>query len=496
MNAIGIHQFAHADPARLAFVHAGGRMTYGELEVAVNRAAHAFADAGIGPGDRVAVLVGNRPEYFVYLNALSRLGAFLVPIGGRLTAPEVRYIVEDSGAKLFVTDRPKDAAALSEVDPESLWQIDDVRLHDGGAGRDEPPTRDYLGLMQVAMQYTSGTTGRPKGVARNVPQPMPEPQPSMAALVFGYDADGVHLVCGPLYHAAPGGHGQMNLWAGAAVVLQERFDATVALETIQREGVTSAFMAPAHFIRLLEADWQGYDRSSMTRLWHAGAPCPPPVKRQIFEVFPDAVWEFYGMSEGMGGIVSPEEWQARPGTVGKAFPGLEYRILDEDGNALPNGEIGLIYVSAIPGNEFAYHGDAAKTKAAWRDGFYTVGDMGRLDDDGYLYLADRRTDLILRNGVNIYPAEIEHALLEHPDVIDAAAFGLPDDRTGQKVHAIVELRASHATTPEAITEFLRSRLADFKVPAIIEVVAELPREPNGKIFKRRLREERMRSTDS
>lgn len=150
-------------------------------------------------------------------------------------------------------------------------------------------------------------------------------------------------------------------------------------------------------------------------------------------------------------------------------------------------------MSAIPGNEFAYHGDAAKTKAAWRDGFYTVGDMGRLDDEGYLYLADRRTDLILRNGVNIYPAEVEHALLEHPDVIDAAVFGLPDERTGQKVHAIVELRAGDATTPEAITEFLRSRLADFKVPAVIEVVEELPREPNGKIFKRRLREERMGS---
>ena len=207
-------------------------------------------------------------------------------------------------------------------------------------------------------------------------------------------------------------------------------------------------------------------------------------------MFADAIWEFYGMSEGLGSMVSPEEWLQRPGTVGRAFPGLAFRITDEAGRELPTGEIGLIYVSTMPGQEFSYRGDEEKTAAAWRDGFFTVGDMGWLDDDGYLFLADRRVDLIIRNGVNIYPAEVERVLAEHPDVVDAAVIGLPDERTGQRVHAIVEVRG-RTGDPASIDRFLAERLADYKRPSTIELVETLPREPNGKVLKRRLREERM-----
>ncbi|HEX5365340.1 MAG TPA: AMP-binding protein, partial [Acidimicrobiales bacterium] len=482
----GIHEIATAEPDRLAVVHGHDRLAFGELEAAINRAAHALVDAGIAPGDAVAAVLHNGPEYLVLLNAAARLGADFVPVGYRLTAPEARYIVEDSGSRVVLVDRRERARDLEALPGVQVWHVDDARLRTGPV---DPPRGDRLDAMPVPLQYTSGTTGRPKGVVRERPEPARGPQPNLAALLFGYRPGGVHLVSGPLYHAAPGGHAQMNLWTGAAVVLLDRFRADDALDAIERERVTSSFMTPAHFVRILEADWASRDRSSVERIWHAGAPCPPAVKRRMLEVFPGAIWEFYGMSEGLGGVVSPDEWLERPGTVGRALPSLSYRILDESGCQLPPGEVGLVYVSAIPGQEFRYRDDDAKTAAAWRDGFYTVGDMGWLDDDGYLYLADRRTDLILRNGMNVYPAEVEQVLAEHPDVVDAAVIGLPDERSGQRVHAIVELRPG-GRGPEALRSFLGERLADYKVPSTIEVVDELPRELNGKVLKRRLREDR------
>lgn len=480
MNPVGIHHVAAEDPDRPAIIHPGGVLTFGELEARVNGAVGSLIDAGVGRGGVVGSVLGNRSEHFVLLNAAGRLGANLMPLSGRLTDDERRYIIGDSGASVVVVEDPS-----VDVGAAALWCVDGPQLTTEAQG---PPVRDYLGVMPMALQYTSGTTGRPKGVLRRPPEPSEEPQPNLAGLVFGYDRDDIHLVCGPLYHAAPGAHAEMNLWAGGAIVLPSRFDASDALALIDEHRVTSSFMAPAHFVRILEADWEAYDRSSVRRIWHAGAPCPPAIKVRMFDVFPGAIWEFYGMSEGLGGVVSPEEWQERPGTVGRAFPGLAYRILDEDGSPVPVGEIGLVYVASMPGQEFAYRGDPEKTAAAFRDGYYSVGDMGSLDSDGYLFLADRRVDLIIRNGVNIYPAEVERALAEHPEVIDAAVVGLPDDRTGQRVHAIVEARSEDA---DELLAFLGTRLADFKLPSTIEFVDRLPREPNGKVLKRRLREERM-----
>jgi long-chain acyl-CoA synthetase len=251
-------------------------------------------------------------------------------------------------------------------------------------------------------------------------------------------------------------------------------------------------MVPAHFIRVLEADWPAYDRTSVRKILHAAAPCPVPVKRRIIDVFPaGAIWEFYGASEGMASVISPEEWLTKPGSVGRPFPGLSLRILDDQGAELPAGEVGSVYISAFAGHRFGYHNDPAKTSDAWRRDHFTVGDMGWLDEDGYLFLADRRTDLILCGGVNVYPAEVETALAEDPDVVDAAVFGLPDERMGQKVHAVVELRDGARRDAEAVLARLATRLADYKRPRAIEFVDVLPRQENGKVMKARLRAERM-----
>jgi long-chain acyl-CoA synthetase len=283
-----------------------------------------------------------------------------------------------------------------------------------------------------------------------------------------------------------------HLLEGARVVVMPRFDATSCLELIESERVTTSHMVPANFVRLLEADWAAYDRSSVRKILHAAAPCPVPVKRKIMEVFPPGtIWEYFGMSEGFVSAISPEDWLAKPGSVGAPMHGISVKILDEDGNELPPGEVGYIYVSALSGFRFEYHNAADKTAATWRGDFYTVGDLGSLDADGFLYIADRRVDLVISGGVNIYPAEIEGALAEHPEVVDSAVFGLPDEKMGQRVHALVELRPGATLSDEALLAFLGDRLAKFKLPRSIELVDELPREPSGKVLKRQLRDERI-----
>jgi long-chain acyl-CoA synthetase len=342
------------------------------------------------------------------------------------------------------------------------------------------------------MSYTSGTTGRPKGISRAAPAASREAPPNPFAQFWGLLPDDVHLMCGPGYHVAPAAYAQMSLNEGGRVVIMARWDATEALRLIESERVTTAQMVPANFIRILEADWPAFDRSSVRKILHAAAPCPVPVKRQIIKVFPaGSIWEYYGASEGMASVIPPDEWLAKPGSVGRAFPGLTLKIADEEGRELPPGEVGSIYISAFANLRFGYHNDQEKTDKAWKDGYFTVGDLGWLDEDGYLFIADRRTDLILSGGVNVYPAEVETALAEDPDVVDAAVFGLPDERMGQRVHAVVELRAGVDRDAEVLLERLAERLADFKRPRTIEFVDVLPREENGKVMKARLRAERM-----
>jgi long-chain acyl-CoA synthetase len=250
-------------------------------------------------------------------------------------------------------------------------------------------------------------------------------------------------------------------------------------------------MVPAHFIRILElpdAVRARYDLSSLQKVMHAAAPCPVPIKRRIMEVFPpDSVWEFYGATEGPGTIISPSEWRARPGSVGRAWPGVTVKVVREEGTPCAPGEIGTIYLSTSAGG-FEYHNAPDKTAAAFRDDFFTVGDLGYLDAEGYLFIADRKADMVISGGVNIYPAEVESALAAHPDVIDAAVFGVPDERWGESLRAVVEPRKGSALDEATLRAWCRETLADFKCPRAFELVAELPRDPNGKVLKRQLRE--------
>ncbi len=489
MSARGVASIAAETPDRLALVAGERRITFAELDADANRWANYFTAAGVGHGDRVGVMAGNRPEIFSCWYGAGRVGAMVVPISYRFTGPEVAYLLADSQAAAFVFEDPA-IVGPATADVEGLGLIVGIDAPAVAASSPEARVEEFIGSLTVFMNYTSGTTGKPKGITRPLPVPARELPPQPFAEYWGFRRDDVHLLCGPAYHTAPGNYAVMHLNEGARVVIMDRFSAEECLSLIERERVTTSHMVPANFVRILEADWSAHDRSSVRKILHAAAPCPVAVRRRIMEVFPaGSIWEYFGMSEGFGTTISPDEWLAKPGSVGRPFPGLSLRIADEDGEILGPGEVGVIYVSAFPTHRFSYHNAEEKTAQAWKDDYFTVGDMGYVDEDGYLFVVDRRVDLILSGGVNIYPAEIEQALAEHAEVVDSAVFGLPDERMGQQVFALVETRPAAGLTEEALVEYLSERLARYKLPRRIEFVDELPREPSGKVLKRRLRDQ-------
>jgi long-chain acyl-CoA synthetase len=480
----GIAGTAAIDPDRIALIDGARRITFGELDALANGLATSLAERGVGAGDAVGILMHNRAEWFMISHAIARLGAMFVPISTRLTPSEAAYIVADSAMKVCVAEGPVDFSGVGV----STIDVDAPGFEVTGA---TPPRQDFLNTPPTLMGYTSGTTGRPKAVERPAPMPAPAATTSAVAAFWGYGPDTVQLICGPLYHTAPSAYAEYALWEGGRVVVQDRFSGEGCLALIEEHAVSRTQMVPAHFVRILETEWARYDTSSVRLLIHAAAMCPVHLKWRILDVFPPGtVWELYGATEAMGTVISPGEWLLKPGSVGRPFPGLSIRVLDEAGHPAAPGEVGTIYVSQFPGAKFSYRGDDEKTEAAYREGYVTVGDLGHLDEHGYLYIADRRTDLILSGGVNIYPAEVENALAADPDVIDSAVIGLPDERMGHVVHAVVELRAGATPDAALILERLSVHLADFKRPRTIEFVDELPREPNGKVLKRKLQEER------
>jgi long-chain acyl-CoA synthetase len=485
----GVAGTAAIDPDRIALIDGDRRMTFGELDAVANGLADRLAEHGVGPGDAVGIHLHNRAEWFMISHAVARLGAMYVPISPRLTTIEADYIVGDSAMKVCFTE----GDVHFSIDGVTTIDVDAPGFE---STRPEPPRRDFLNTMPTLLGYTSGTTGRPKAVARPAPLPAPAATSSAVAAFWGYGPDTVQLICGPLYHTAPSAYAEYALWEGGRVVVQDRFTGEGCLSLIEEYAVSRTQMVPAHFVRILEADWQHYDTSSIRLLIHAAAMCPVPLKWRILDVFPrGTVWELYGATEAMGTVISPGEWIMKPGSVGRPFPGLSVRVLDDAGHVAAPGEVGTIFVSQFPGARFSYRGDEEKTEAAYRDGFVTVGDLGHLDEHGYLYIADRRTDLILSGGVNIYPAEVENALAADPDILDSAVIGLPDERMGQVVHAVIELRDGAAPDSAAILERLSVHLADFKRPRTIEFVDRLPREPNGKVLKRKLQEARAPGED-
>jgi len=475
MSAIAAH--ARSAPAKDAIVWGDERVAFGDLDRRANRAARAFKRRGIVRGDRVAIAFGNRPEFFEAAEAVARAGAKTVPVSWRFKADEVRYMVDDSGAKLIVFEPGMEA----EVAGLPAWSLDDYR----SATASEPDSAlDEVAAFTVpdAEVYTSGTTGRPKAVERTAAA-----APVNFLAYWGLDnPDQVHLCCAPVYHSQPRAFAQFALAAGHTLVLMPRFDAEEFLRLIEAERVTWVSMAPIHFVRILAlpADVRArYDLSSLRLAMHSAAPCPVEVKRGIIDLFPTGtVWELYGGTEALFTIVSPDEWLQKPGTVGRAGPGITIKILDEEGRELAPGEIGIVYASQP---RFSYRGAPEATAESWRGELFTLGEMGSLDDDGYLFLYDRKKDMIVTGGSNVYSAEVEAILLAHPAVADVAVIGVPDPEFGEHVKAIVE--TSEPIEGDELVAWCRERLAHYKCPRSVEFVDVLPRDPSGKVRKRELR---------
>jgi long-chain acyl-CoA synthetase len=504
--ALGFWNFAKQDPNALALVTPDEqRVTRGEQAAAANRVARGLRALGLAPGDSVAVVLENgRPFVELYL-ACFQAGFYLVPINNHLAGPEIAYIVENSEAKVFVTS-PRFREAVEKALPElklpathrfAVGALPGFRPYaELSAGQSEADLENPT--AGAVMNYTSGTTGRPKGVRR----PLSGLDPNLIGGLFtGFQQmfgvkpeDGnVHITGSPLYHTAVLMFASGAMHMGHAVVLMDKWTPESMLQRIDAYKVTTSHMVPTQFHRLLQLPAEvraRYDCSSTRTMVHAAAPCPPDIKRRMIEWWGDSIWEYYAATEGGGTIVSPQEWMKKPGTVGKAWPNAEIKIFDDAGNECPTGTPGTVYM--LRGQaDFEYYKDKEKTDKARRGKYFTVGDIGYLDADGYLFLCDRKADMIISGGVNIYPAEIESVLLTHPKVGDVAVFGIPHEEWGEEVKAVIEpvdgVGAGDALTAE-ILDFLKDRLAKYKTPKTIDYVTEMPRDPNGKLYKRKLRD--------
>lgn len=469
-----------------------------------NQLAHALRAAGLGTGDVVAVLLPNGRALFEALLATMQIGLRLTPINTHLTASEVAYILADAPAAAFVTHERLAAVARAAADDArvpadrriAVGSIDGFRAFDAFAAG-QPPERPSERQAGQILAYTSGTTGRPRSVRRKLVPVDPDLAIALQAThLFKYDVrpgDGhVHLVASPMYHMAPLIHGWYSLHLDHPVVLMDGWDAEATLRLVERHRVTTTHLVPTQLHRLLalpEEARQRYDLSSLRAVVHAAAPCPVEVKRRILEWWGPIVYEYYGSTEGGGTLVRSDEWLSRPGTVGRVWQGGELKILDEDGNECPAGVVGTVYMRSY--SDFEYGGDPEKTRAGRRGGLFTAGDMGYLDSEGYLFLCDRKIDLIISGGVNIYPAEVEGALLAHPKVADVAVFGIPHPDWGEEVKAVVQPEVGVAVSAAFVDELMAhcvARLARYKIPRSFDFTEALPRDPSGKLMKRKLRD--------
>jgi long-chain acyl-CoA synthetase len=506
-EALGFWAVAEADPARPAVVdHDGATTTFGELRRAARSAAECLADLGLRPGDGLVVVLPNVPSFLVAYLAAMESGLYLTPVNSHLAAPEIAHVVQDCEAgaavvhaELIDVARPglEEASvprAAWFADPEAPGFVPLERLVSGGDGS---PLRGGRTAGAV-MMYTSGTTGRPKGVRRRLPGEDPDVVFGGSAAVycqgFGMPIGAhAHLVCGPLYHAGPSASATAAIHAGNTLVLMRRWTPEGFLDRVERHRVASTQMVPTMFHRLLalpEHVRARYDVSSVRSVMHTGAPCPMHVKQRFMDWFGPVVYETYGGTESVATIATPRRWLQKPGTVGRPIRGVTVHILDDDGNECPPGTSGAIYIENQSGVRAEYFKDPEKTASMRRGDLVTLGDVGYLDDDGYLFLNDRRVDMVISGGVNIYPAEIESVLLQSPLIADVAVIGVPDEEWGEQVMAIVEPAADLVGSDElaaALVEHCDGRLARFKIPRQITFVEQLPRLPNGKVEKRTLR---------
>jgi long-chain acyl-CoA synthetase len=504
---LGFYALAQEDPGHLALVAPDGTETSaGDLLARVNQLVFGLRRFNLKAGDVVATLLPNCAEMFeLYLAAL-QAGWYLVPINHHLIAPEVAYILKDSGAKVFVgherfADVALDAAEEAELPSSVCLAVGDILgftpYESIIAG--QPTSLPEDRTVGDVMNYTSGTTGNPKGVFRPLSGLSPEDAAlSLTGILFLFGIqpqdDNVHIVGSPLYHTAVLRYSGASIHLGHTVVLMDKWSPEGMLQLIEKYKVTTSHMVPTQFHRLLalpEDVRTKYDVSSLRHMIHAAAPCPIDVKHKMIDWWGNAIDEYYAASEGGGTAVTAEEWLRKPGTVGKAWPISEIAIFDDDGNRIeePN-VIGTVYMSMQTG-DFTYHKDEKKTKSNRIGKFFTVGDVGLIDEDGYLFLRDRKIDMIISGGANIYPAEIENVLLGFPKVGDVAVFGIPHDDWGEEIKAVVEPAEGIEPSEELAEEILAycaTRLAKFKTPKSIDFTDALPRDPNGKLYKRKLRD--------
>ncbi|WP_326553848.1 AMP-binding protein [Micromonospora sp. NBC_01813] len=501
----GFRLWAGAEPDLCAIVTADDeRISYGELYAEVNRLSHGlFAHAGLRPGDTVAAVMTNSAGMVALYLAAMQSGLYLVTLNYHLTEPEIAYIVADSGAKVVVGSARVEQSVVAAAEAVPGVQV----FIDGTPAIDQarPLSALTVGMPATSpeqtpagslMMYTSGTTGRPKGVKR----PLSGVDADTGALTyrwlfkeFGMErpAFASWLVSAPMYHSANITPAMGALHAGGTMVLMDGWTPEGFLARVHQHRVTGTSMVPTHFYRLLQLPQQvrdSYDVSSLRYVLHGAAPCPREVKQQILDWFGPVVYEYYGSTEVGTTIARPHEWLAHPGTVGRPASISTLRILDELGNELPVGQTGIVYMRQ-GSDRIEYHNDPGKTEGARRDGLMTVWDVGHVDADGFLYITGRAAELILVGGVNVYPAEIEAALLSHDRVADAGVVGVPDPEFGEVPEAHIVLRETDAdadTAVEEIRRHLAERLAKPKRPRSYVVREALPRDPNGKLYKARL----------
>ncbi|MDA8870489.1 acyl-CoA synthetase [Rhizobiaceae bacterium] len=489
-----------------AFIMAstGDTVSFGALEDRANQGAHLLRAQGIDKGDHIAILMENRRELLEVCFAADRAGVYYTTISTHLNKDEIGYILGDCGARLLIaSDRflsiLPDLATLQGAHCK-IMVVGDVgtTFPDWNreiAGHETAPIEDEA--QGLDMLYSSGTTGRPKGVKWPLPTDLPGARTMLVDLLgelFGYGPDTRYLCPAPLYHAAPLRHAMVTIKMGGMAVIMDRFDAETSLRLIEQYRITHSQWVPTMFVRLLklpDATRTRYDLSSMEMAVHAAAPCPLDVKHKMLTWWGDIIHEYYAGTENNGfSAITSAEWRAHPGSVGRAKLGVVH-VCDADGQEVPVGTEGEIYYEN--GQQFTYHNDPEKTRACTNAmGWTTLGDIGRLDDDGYLYLTDRKSFMIISGGVNIYPQETEDTLLSHPAVLDAAVIGIPHEDFGEAVHAVVQLMPEHENEPqmsETLLAFCVSRLSPLKCPRSIEFRKTLPRSATGKLYKRVLRSE-------
>jgi len=501
--------FSASHPHAIAVVESDERtVSQADLLAGVNQLSHGLRSLGLGRGDSIAAMLSNSREAIELFLAMQQVGLYLTPINYHLVGPEIAYILQDCEARAFIVHQRYAEVCRIAVEEtgfpaEKVFIVDGSR--DGCRRYDElkagqpttPPENRSLGAV---MNYTSGTTGRPKGVRRALPEASIE-ETDLGLALYAYkvareETDNVHLLACPWYHTAPLVMATPSVHLGHTLVIMDRFDPLRALELIDRYRVTITHLVPTQFVRLValpDEERRRYDTSSLRHVIHGAAPCAPELKRRMIDWLGPVIDEYYASTEGVGGtIIFSDEWLHKPGSVGKARNDNRIVIMDDDGNILPAGEIGTVYSTGMNRAQFEYFKDPEKTAKSKRGEYRTVGDMGYLDADGYLYLSDRKADMIISGGVNIYPAEIESVLITHPRVADVAVFGIPNSEWGEEVKAVVELlpdqRADDDQVRAELLEFLQGRVARYKLPRSIDFMTALPRDPNGKLYKRRLRD--------